>query len=108
MRTNVQGKDGKAVATQGKVTAQNPSNQSKEKFFGIFTDEDVQSFSKYFEGDGLVQPSFFVNTIHMAHRALKGGRMPEDNKAAIRMAFALFGSLVSGLGNAYEKLTNEK
>lgn len=107
VQTNVQGKDGEAVATQGKITAQNPSNQSKEKFFGLFTDEDVKGFSKYFENT-IVNPNFFESVIHMAHRALKGGRMSADNKASIRMAFAMFGDLVFSLGREYEKLTSEK
>lgn len=107
MRTNVQGKTGKADATQGKITAQNPSNQSKEKYFGVFADEDLKGFSKYFENT-IIDPNFFETVIHMAHRALKGGRMSEDNKATIRMAFAMFGDLVFSLGREYEKLSTER
>lgn len=104
---NTQGKTSKAGTTQGKITAQNPSNQSKEKYFGVFSDEDVKGFSKYFE-NSIVDQNFFETVIHMAHRALKGGRMSADNKATIRMAFSMFGDLVFSLGREYEKLTSEK
>lgn len=107
VQTNVQGKGDKVAATQGKVTAQNPSNQSKEKYFGVFADEDLKGFSKYFDKT-IVDPNFFETIIHMAHRALKGGRMSADNKATIRIAFAMFGDLVFSLGREYEKLTSEK
>jgi len=107
MCTNTQGKTSKAGATQGKITAQNPSNQSKEKYFGVFSDEDLKGFSKYFENT-IIDPNFFETVIHMAHKALKGGRMSADNKATIRMAFAMFGDLVFSLGREYEKLSTEK
>ena len=86
-----EGKGNKVAATQGKITAQNPTNQSQEegKLIGLFTVEDLNKLTARLTSQGFIRPRFVTTTFEMADRSLKSARMSQSYKNVIQMAFSL-------------------
>lgn len=93
---DVQGKGNKVAATQGKITAQNPTNQSHntDMLFGsIGVKEFEKSLSKF--DFGIVKPDFIVRNLQMSERIINGARIPEDKKGVLRCSFSLLMAAVA-------------
>jgi hypothetical protein len=96
---DVQGKGNKVAATQGKITAQNPTNQSHKNnntdklFRSIGVEEFEKSLSKF--DFGIVKPDFIVRSLQMSERIINGARIPEDKKGVLRCSFSLLMAAVA-------------
>lgn len=99
-----QGKGNKVAATQGKITAQNPANQSQEegKLIGLFTVEDLNKLTARLTHQGFIRPRFVTTTFEMADRSLRGARMSQGHKNVIQMAFSLLADSIPPYRPKYE------
>lgn len=108
---DVQGKGNKVAATQGKITAQNPTNQSLKfdsKILGVFTEEQLLEISKHLGDDNPIKPRFVVDTFKMIDRIVKGARMPEDKKGLIKMGYGLLAGLIPTYREPFDYFTAQE
>lgn len=93
-QTITQGKGIKDAATQGKITAQNPSNQSEEKkVLDIFSSQELDDIAEYIEYvNPLIKARFVKDYFIRLDKILPGIRTSPDTKGFIRMGYAILAS----------------